>query len=245
MHPIRFIHAADLHLDAAFSGLSRDIPAEFAERLRTATFTAFRRLLDLCERESPDFLLLAGDVYNQEDASVSAQLALRDGFRRLESLSIPVFLVHGNHDPLASRLRSVRWPGNVTVFGELPDAVPVFRKGEETPLAIIHGASHASGRETRNLAALFRRTEACGLHVGLLHATPGDADGVARYAPFSQEDLKASGMDYWALGHIHDRREVCREPLAAYPGCTQGLHINEPCGLEDAGYGSGRRCFAG
>lgn len=77
---------------------------------RTATFTAFRRLLDLCERESPDFLLLAGDVYNQEDASVSAQLALRDGFRRLESLSIPVFLVHGNHDPLASRLRSVRWP---------------------------------------------------------------------------------------------------------------------------------------
>ena len=226
--PIRFIHAADLHLDAAFSGLSRDIPADFAERLRTATFTAFRRLLDLCERESPDFLLLAGDVYNQEDASVSAQLALRDGFRRLESLSIPVFLVHGNHDPLASRLRSVRWPGNVTVFGELPDAVPVFRKGEGTPLAIIHGASHASGRETRNLAALFRRTEACGLHVGLLHATPGDADGVARYAPFSQEDLKASGMDYWALGHIHDRREVCREPLAAYPGCTQGLHINEP-----------------
>ena len=76
MPPIRFIHAADLHLDAAFSGLSRDIPADFAERLRTATFTAFRRLLDLCERESPDFLLLAGDVYNQEDASVSAQLAL-------------------------------------------------------------------------------------------------------------------------------------------------------------------------
>ena len=58
MPPIRFIHAADLHLDAAFSGLSRDIPADFAERLRTATFTAFRRLLDLCERESPDFLLV-------------------------------------------------------------------------------------------------------------------------------------------------------------------------------------------
>ena len=229
MPPIRFIHAADLHLDAAFSGLSRDIPADFAERLRTATFTAFRRLLDLCERESPDFLLLAGDVYNQEDASVSAQLALRDGFRRLESLSIPVFLVHGNHDPLASRLRSVRWPGNVTVCGELPDAVPVFRKGEGTPLAIIHGASHASGRETRNLAALCRRTEACGLHVGLLHATPGDADGVARYAPFSQEDLKASGMDYWALGHIHQKYAYPSfdDPRIAFSGCIQGRDIRE------------------
>ena len=198
MRPIRFIHAADLHLDAAFSGLSRDVPADLAERLRAATFTALRRLLDLCERERPDFLLLAGDVYNQEDASVSAQLALRDGFRRLETLGIPVLLVHGNHDPLPSRLRAV------------------------------HGVSHASARETRDLAALFRRTDESCLHVGLLHAAPGDADGDARYAPFSQEDLATAGMDYWALGHIHDRRDVREEPPAAYPGCTQGLHINEP-----------------
>ena len=228
MPPIRFIHAADLHLDAAFSGLSRDVPADLAERLRAATFTALRRLLDLCERERPDFLLLAGDVYNQEDASVSAQLALRDGFTRLEALGIPVFLVHGNHDPLPSRLRAVRWPANVTVFGEQASAAPVFRAGEAAPCAVVHGISHASARETRDLAALFRRTEEPCPHVGLLHAAPGDADGEARYAPFSQEDLTAAGMDYWALGHIHDRREVRREPLAAYPGCTQGLHVNEP-----------------
>ena len=46
-------------------------------RLRPVSYTH----LDLCERESPDFLLLAGDVYNQEDASVSAQLAL-DVYKR-------------------------------------------------------------------------------------------------------------------------------------------------------------------
>ena len=228
MRPIRFIHAADLHLDAAFSGLSRDVPADLAERLRAATFTALRRLLDLCERERPDFLLLAGDVYNQEDASVSAQLALRDGFRRLETLGIPVFLVHGNHDPLPSRLRAVRWPANVTVFGEQVEAASVFRGDETSPIAVVHGVSHASARETRDLAALFRRTDEPCLHVGLLHAAPGDADGDARYAPFSQEDLASSGMDYWALGHVHDRRAVREEPLAAYSGCTQGLHINEP-----------------
>lgn len=228
MRPIRFIHAADLHLDAAFSGLSRDVPADLAERLRAATFTALRRLLDLCERERPDFLLLAGDVYNQEDASVSAQLALRDGFRRLETLGIPVLLVHGNHDPLPSRLRAVRWPANVTVFGEQVEAAPVFRGDGAAPIAVVHGVSHASARETRDLAALFRRTDESCLHVGLLHAAPGDADGDARYAPFSQEDLATAGMDYWALGHIHDRRDVREEPPAAYPGCTQGLHINEP-----------------
>lgn len=197
MPPIRFIHAADLHLDAAFSGLSRDIPADFAERLRTATFTTFRLPPRSVRAREPGFPAPRRGRVQSGGRQRLRPARPRDGFRRLESLSIPVFLVHGNHDPLASRLRSVRWPGNVTVFGELPDAVPVFRKGEGTPLAIIHGASHASGRETRNLAALFRRTEACGLHVGLLHATPGDADGVARYAPFSQGDLKASA---WITG---------------------------------------------
>lgn len=257
MQPIRFIHAADLHLDAAFSGLSREAPPELTARLKNATFTAFQRLLDLCVRERPDFLVLSGDIYNQEDRSLPAQLALHDGCVRLHELGIPVFIVHGNHDPLSSCLKTLRWPDNVTLFDEDVEAFPVFRRAPQThtgafdatpasdkPLrvgsgaliAMVHGASHATNRESRNLAARFTRMQGgtdtastpC-LHVGVLHAMPGaSASDAERYAPFSLEDLAASGMDYWALGHIHDRREICRKPLALYSGCTQGLHINEP-----------------
>lgn len=227
MQPIRFIHAADLHLDAAFSGISREAPSDLALRLQRSTFTALTRLVELCERERPNFLLLAGDVYNAEDQSLRAQLAVHDACARLSRLGIPVFIVHGNHDPLSSRVNSLRWPDSVTVFGEEVEAVPVGGGENGEPLAVVHGVSHASARETRNLAARFRRGPENCAHIGLLHAAPGDADGSSRYAPFSQEDLVASGMDYWALGHIHDRREVCRRPLAMYPGCPQGLHINE------------------
>ena len=224
--PVRFIHAADLHLDAVFSGISRDMPQETARRLHQATFTALEHLFALCERVRPDFLLLAGDIYNQEDRSLAAQLAVRDGCARLERLGVQIFIVHGNHDPLSSRLRTLQWSENVTVFGEQVGAHTLYR--DDAPLAVIHGASHSGPKETRNLAAGFTRTAEHCLQVGLLHTSLGDADGNNRYAPCTVDDFRTANLDYWALGHIHDRRTVCDRPLAQYPGSTQGLHVNEP-----------------
>lgn len=108
MDAIRYIHAADLHLDTPFQGLSRETAqgGHLARLLHDATFTALERLFRLCESEKPDFLVLAGDIYNQENYSVKAQLRLRDGCERLNRLGIRVFLAHGNHDPLDERGRS-------------------------------------------------------------------------------------------------------------------------------------------
>ncbi len=225
MDVVRFVHAADLHLDAPFRGISREAPPELAACLREAAFTALKRLTDLCERERPDFLVLAGDVYNQEDRSLRAQLALHDGCRRLAGAGVRVFVAHGNHDPFPSRLKALRRPDNVVVFGEEPETHAVQRDGKT--VALVHGVSHASGRETRNLATRFRRTADTCLQVGVLHTSCGGTDGETRYAPCTSDDLAATGLDYWALGHVHDRRTVLERPLSVYPGCIQGLHVNE------------------
>lgn len=228
MQAVRFVHAADLHLDTAFPGMAREVSPDLARELRDATFTTLERLVALCEAEKPDFLVLAGDIYNQEDLSLRAQLAVRDACERLGHLGIPVFLAHGNHDPLSSRLKTLHWPDNVTVFGSTVEAVPVYRPGYgDEVTAVVHGISHVGPRETRNLASWFHRTPEECPHIGVLHATLGAADGEARYAPCTVEDLVASGLDYWALGHIHEHGAVCREPLAVYPGSAQGLHIGE------------------
>lgn len=222
---VRFVHAADLHLDAAFLGMSRDVSPEIARRLHQSTFTALGNLFALCERLRPDLLLLAGDIYNQEDHSLRAQLAVRDGCARLGELGVRVCIVHGNHDPLSSRLKMLQWPGNVIVFDERAAAQVLRRDG--MPFVVVHGASHAGPRETRNLAAAFSRTDDPCLQIGLLHTTLGEADGSARYAPCTTADLVASRLDYWALGHIHERGVVCQSPLAQYPGSIQGLHVGE------------------
>ncbi len=42
------------------------------------------------------------------------------------------------------------------------------------------------------------------------------------YAPFTWKDLKATGYNYWALGHIHQPQIVSEQPLIVYPGTPQG-----------------------
>lgn len=238
MSAFRFVHAADLHLDAVFAGVSRDLPPRLADRLHRSTFTAWERLVALCRAERPDALLIAGDVHNHEDGSLRAQLALRDGCARLADAGVRVFIAHGNHDPLTSRMKSLHWPDGVTVFGPQAEQHPVLRDGRV--VAVVHGVSHETDREGRNLAKRFvRAAVAQGMEVppgvpqiGVLHCNVGGATSVpggdaGRYAPCTLDDLMATGLDYWALGHIHLPQVLHARPHVVYPGSTQGLHINE------------------
>ena len=229
MDGIRYIHAADLHLDTPFQGLSRTAAqgGHLARLLQEATFKAMDRLFRLCESDKPDFLILAGDVYNEENHSVKAQLKLCDGCRRLRDAGVRVFLAHGNHDPLSSRLAAVQWPDNVTVFG--PDAESHTVEKDGKVVAVVHGISHARIKEGRNLARLFRRDQNhdC-FQLGVLHCTVEGQSKADRYAPCSLDDLKNTGLDAWALGHVHERATLCAAPFIAYSGNAQGLHVNEP-----------------
>lgn len=229
MDGIRYIHAADLHLDTPFQGLSRTAAqgGHLARLLQEATFKAMDRLFRLCESDKPDFLILAGDVYNEENHSVKAQLKLCDGCRRLRDAGVRVFLAHGNHDPLSSRLAAVQWPDNVTVFG--PDAESHTVEKDGKVVAVVHGISHAKIKEGRNLARLFRRDQHhdC-FQLGVLHCTVEGQSKADRYAPCSLDDLKNTGLDAWALGHVHERATLCAAPFIAYSGNAQGLHVNEP-----------------
>ncbi len=225
-YPLHFIHASDLHLDAVFPGLSKEVPACIATQLHDATFTALQRLIDLCIREKPNFILLVGDIYNEEDHSLRATLALRDACIKLHTEQIPVFIVHGNHDPFSSRFQTISWPENVTIFGTEIENKNITAK-DGTLLARIYGISHATNKEHKNLSELFQPTEDTCLHIALLHCSVDESPLTERYAPCSLKDLKNRGMDYWALGHIHKYQELSKKPLVLYPGCTQGLRISE------------------
>ena len=39
--------------------------------------------------------------------------------------------------------------------------------------------------------------------------------------------MAAKGYQYWALGHVHKREEVSRDPWILYPGNVQGRHARE------------------
>ncbi len=223
---LKFVHAADLHLDSPFVGLCEAEP-EIHRLLLEATFKAFDNVIELCLQERVDFLLVAGDVYDGKDRSLRAQLRFREGLQRLSDAGIRAYVVHGNHDPLDGWTASLKWPDSVHIFGgRSPESIVYERDGE--PKAIIHGISFKKTDIRENLALRFKRQDSPLFQVGLLHCNVGSDTGHEPYAPCSRADLESSRLDYWALGHVH-KMQVLKEqgPCIVYSGNTQGRHINE------------------
>jgi exonuclease SbcD len=243
MEPFKFVHAADLHLDSPFSGITY-INERVAERLREATFRTFDRIVDLCLEHAVAFLLVAGDVYDSKDRSLRAQLRFRDGLSRLSQVGIPTFVVHGNHDPMDSRLATIKWPERVYVFsGEEVSCIPVERAGRV--IAHVYGISHPTRDIRRNLAIEFPQRIDSPFAIGLLHCNVGGNTGHEPYAPCTIDDLNKSGMDYWALGHVHNHGILSHEkPTIVYAGNPQGRHPAElgPRGCYLVEVGAGGHC---
>ncbi|MBK5224720.1 MAG: DNA repair exonuclease [Acidimicrobiia bacterium] len=217
----RFLHAADLHLDTPFAGLSATSPAVGAA-LREASLRAFDDLVRLAIARDVAFVVLAGDVYDGAERGVRAQLAVHRGVTRLAGRGIRTFMVAGNHDPVGEGWAAIReWPELVTIFpaGEVA-SVAVERDGQH--LATVHGTSYERRATTENLALGFRRGEAPGPHIAVLHANVGGQPGHDPYSPCTVDDLVGTDIDYWALGHVHTRQVLHREPWIVYPGNFQG-----------------------
>lgn len=219
----QFMHAADLHLDTPFTGMHR-VDANLVETLRDATTQAFENLVEAAIERAVAFVVIAGDVYDGPDRGVRAQLAFRNGLDRLAQAGIPSFVVHGNHDPVEDGWSAIRkWPEGVTVFGTAAvETVPVVRDGQT--LALIHGISYPRRAVSENLSLRFQREPAECFQLGLLHCNAGANADHAPYSPCSIEDLKASKLNYWALGHVHLRQNLSENGTwIAYPGSLQGL----------------------
>ncbi|HWV38024.1 MAG TPA: DNA repair exonuclease [Vulgatibacter sp.] len=221
MSTFSFLHAADLHLDTPFEGLSVDQP-ELARQLREASLVAFDRLVDAAIDRGAAFVVLAGDVYDGIERGLRAQFRLRHGLERLSEAGIPTFVAHGNHDPVGEGAGPEGAASGVHVFGPGEvRSIPVERGGAR--IATVHGISFSTREEKTNLARLFRRGPEPGVHVGVLHCNVDGQPGHDPYAPCSRADLEAAGLDYWALGHVHTRATLLDgRTWAQYPGNLQG-----------------------
>lgn len=222
---VKFVHAADLHLDSPFKQIRGEAPGHVAERLYGATFDAWDNIVDLCVAERVDALLVAGDIYDGADRSLRAQRAFIAGLERLDAAGIRSFVCHGNHDPLDGWEANLDYPPGCHRFGAEWESVPVF--DDDPDRAIVTGISYPTREMRENLVADLRFRPG-GFQIGLLHANVGGNAEHDAYAPCSVDDLARTGIDYWALGHVHTR-EVLRDagPMVIYPGNPQGRHPNE------------------
>lgn len=219
---MKFLHAADIHLDSPLHGLERYEGAPVAE-LRGATRRAFDNLVDLAIKEGVSFVLLAGDLYDGDWKDYNTGLYFVQRMARLRESGICVFIVAGNHDAASQITRQLRLPDNVTLFStSRPETIVLEKAG-----VAVHGQGFARSEVTEDLSSAYPEANPNLFNIGLLHTCLDGKPGHEPYAPCTVDSLRSKGYHYWALGHVHNREEVSQDPWIVFPGNIQGRHARE------------------
>jgi DNA repair exonuclease SbcCD nuclease subunit len=137
--PFRFLHVARVQLDQSLVGL-RDVPERLRTFLRDATLASFDNLIAAALDLHVDAVLISGDLFPADDASVRGPARAAAGFTRLDQRGIQVFVVPGANDPFDSWLDGIQWPGNVHFLTEQSETgieLSVLDADSKRPLAIL------------------------------------------------------------------------------------------------------------
>jgi exonuclease SbcD len=216
---VKFLHAADIHLDSPLAGLQarQTLPADL---LRHCTRRAFAAMVDLAIAEEVAFVVIAGDLYDGDWRDFNTGLFLAEQMRRLGR---PCFVLRGNHDARSVITKDLRLPPNVREFSTHRCQT---HRLEELGVA-LHGHSFPNRAVPEDISEGYCDPVPGFLNIAVLHSSADDAGEHETYAPCSPARLALKGHDYWALGHIHQRRVLYERPWIVFPGNLQGRHARE------------------
>ncbi len=221
MHrPLRLAHCSDIHLDSDYYG--GDWNRDRSNRDRAI----FDALLDAICAGQPDLMLIAGDLFDHNRATVAT---VEWACERLAALPFPVVMIPGNHDCLAENavyhrhdfaaagLHMLLDPGGQTLtLREL--AVAVWGRG-----LVDHHPGH------RPLADPPARPDPDLWYLGLAHGVHVPPSGEPRNSsPIHAHEIENADFDYLALGHIHCARDVSAGTTSAWYSGAPHPVLGEP-----------------
>jgi DNA repair exonuclease SbcCD nuclease subunit len=219
---VKFIHTADWQL-----GMKAIHAGGAAPRVREERLAAARRVLAAAREHAADFVLVAGDTF--EDNGV--ERALIQGVADILGGSpVPVFVIPGNHDPLT--------PGSVWEHPawKRTEQVHVLReeKPVEVPGGMLYPCPVADKRSRRDPTAWIPLADPDGIRIGLAHGTVEGVPQAEPDHPIPRDAAARAGLDYLALGHWHSTA-LYPAPDGAVRMAYCGTHETTGFGERDSG----------
>ena len=223
LKPLKLVHTSDVHLD------SRDGAEAKVEGYRSRAEHAFAGVVDTALDEAADLLLIAGDLFDNNRVDDSN---IEFVYRQLGRLGCQVVLLPGNHD-----VHDDRSVWNRFDFDDAGDNVHglMSHAGDSVAFdalgACVWGramAEHAP--ENYPLAGVPPRHDGR-WNIGMAHGQVCEERIGQGSSPITCDEIRDSGFDYLALGHIHvwaDHSEgatvafYCGSPVAHYAGSSGG-----------------------
>ena len=212
---MKIIHCADIHLDAKMeTNFDKD---KAAERKRELLLT-FERLVRLAQEEKVDVILICGDMFDSDKVLSKTKARIFNIIK--ENSNIDFIYLSGNHDEeniIKSQSENL---SNLKVF---KDNWTTFDYGE---IAI-------SGRIFSGSKSLYDTLNLDGskFNIVALHGPITKYNLKNEREEVSLAKLKDKGIDYLALGHIHNFEigQLDKRGVYCYSGCLEGRGFDE-CG---------------
>lgn len=208
---MKLIHCADLHLD---SPMEANLSAEKARERKNEILATFAKTVRLAAEGGVSAILIAGDLFDSDHITKRTERYVLDLIASYPELSF--FYLAGNHDKGTALRFSESKPENLYTF-------------EKEWTSYDFDDVTVTGSESPNPDTLSLDPDR--INIVLMHGQEragksNTADGSIRFAL-----LKNKGIDYLALGHLHEYRtaEIDTRCTACYSGCLEGRGFDE-CG---------------
>ncbi len=208
---MKFAHFADCHL-----GGWRQ------EELQALNFDSFQKAIDIVIREKPDFLLLAGDLFDSAYPPIEILKETFSEFKKVKEADIPVFMIAGSHDFSASGktfldvLEKAGFCKSIDKSEVQPDGRIKLLPTKFQDLVLLGYSGKKSGMEIEDLRKAYT-DEIYPKSIFAFHSTIKDVVGTIPMDSIEKERLPLA--NYYAMGHIHQRFEtIMGSSYFVYPG---------------------------
>lgn len=219
---MKIIHCADVHLD---SRLLANLDERRAKQRREEILNTFLRMIEYAAKEDVKAVLIAGDLFDTGRVSANVRKSVEAAIRRHPEIDF--YLLRGNHDASGFLDALEERPENLNLFGAGWTSY-ILNPGGKGNLALTGAELTAE-----NSAALYGSLvlDYDKFNIVMLHGQQNQYTSRNRAETVALGELKNRGIDYLALGHVHEyhMEELDRRGRWCYPGCLEGRGFDE-CG---------------
>ena len=223
---MRFLHTADLHIGKQLKAYGPEVE----EKLGRALIAVLRDILALAAAEKIDLVLIPGDfieqqeITNREEREVIGILG--------EPRDFDIVFAAGNHDPYTVGDFYSKLEGIPRLHVLSPESMQCLEFPELD--TVIYGKSFGEVYQ-REPIDFTLCDSAMTNRIGVIHGDLTRPAETSLYSAVTTDAVRASGLHYLALGHIHKpserdgagQYERVGKTVAVYPGSPQGLSFNE------------------
>ncbi|MFT4311955.1 MAG: metallophosphoesterase family protein [Candidatus Woesearchaeota archaeon] len=232
----KFAHLADCHLGSWRDPILHDLGLQH-----------FSKVIDICLLEKVDFVLIAGDLFNNALPSVDVLKFTIQQLKRLENQAIPVYIIAGSHDysPAGkTMLHILEETGLVknVLDGTIDQKLQLsFITDKKTNVQLCGILGRANSLEKQHFELLDRELLEQSTHtekIFLFHTTVTEmVDSLNEFMESIPLSFFPKGFRYYAGGHIHIRKiqDFADFGRFVYPGPVFPNSFQE---LEDLEQGS-------